>query len=61
LTKKEPFIDNNKNFWTDKDISDDKKFVDAIPLEELKMKISKEKQYPLTESPISNEDNFPNP
>jgi hypothetical protein len=59
LTKKEPFIDNNKNFRTDKEIIDDGKFVDAIPIEELKKKISKEKQHPLTESAISSEEDFP--
>ncbi len=59
MTKKEPFIDNSKNFRTDKEISDDGKFVDAIPLEELKMKTSKEKQHPLTENAISSEEDFP--
>ncbi len=60
MTKKEPIIDNSKDFRTDKDIIDDGKFVDAIPLEELKMKISKEKQHPLTDNAISSEEIFPN-
>lgn len=60
MTIKKPFTDNTESLRIDKEISDDKKFVDAIPLEELKMKTSKEKQYPLTENAISTEENFPN-
>ena len=51
--------DDTKNLRTDKEISDDMKFVDAIPLEELKMKSSTEKQRPITENVISSEENFP--
>ena len=40
MTKKKPFTDNTKNLRIDEEISDDMKFVDAIPLEELKMKTS---------------------
>jgi len=41
--------------------SDDMKFFDAIPLEELKMQTSTEKQRPITENAISGKENFPNP
>lgn len=61
MTIKKPFTDNSESLRIDKEINEDKKFIDAIPLEELKMKISKEKQHPLTENAISSEENFQNP
>ncbi len=60
MTKKKPLTDTTESLRIEKEISDDTKFVDAIPLEELKMKTAKEKQHPLTENVISSEEHFPN-
>jgi hypothetical protein len=60
MTNRKPLTDNTENLRPDKEISDDMKFVDVIPLEELKMKTSTEKQRPITENAISGEENFPN-
>ena len=60
MIKKKPFTDNTENLRIDNEIRDDMKFVDAIPLEELKLKTATEKQRPITENSISGEENFPN-
>ncbi|KAA0955885.1 hypothetical protein FQ087_15005 [Sporosarcina sp. ANT_H38] len=61
MTKKKPLKDNPGELRIEKEIRDDMKFVDFIPLEELKLKISKEKQHPLTENVVSSEENLPKP
>ncbi|MBO0586655.1 hypothetical protein [Sporosarcina sp. E16_8] len=59
MTKKKPFMNSTENLPIDEVIRDDMKFVDVIPLEELKMKTSTEKQRPITENAISGKENFP--
>ena len=59
MTKKKPFTNGTKNLPIEEVISDDMKFVDAIPLEELKMKALTEKQRPITENTLSGKEDFP--
>lgn len=58
-----PFMDNPENIPTDKesiyDMHEDMKFVDAIPLEDLRMELQGEKLHHDSKSNSSSEEKYP--
>lgn len=58
-----PFMDNPEHLKTDKesiyDMHEDMKFVDSIPLEDLKIEAREEKVHHDTKSKSSSEDKYP--